>query len=72
MKKFVQFIAGAICPSCKTRDTIALSAENDQIYCIKCDYEEKRPLNGREDKAEEIKVVNIEDFKKKTKKINRN
>tara|TARA_B100001029_G_scaffold137610_1_gene116701 strand:- start:1816 stop:2028 length:213 start_codon:yes stop_codon:yes gene_type:complete len=68
MKKFVQFIAGAICPSCKTRDTIALSPEDDQIYCIKCDYKEKRPSEERIDKAEEIRVINIEEFKKKTKK----
>jgi uncharacterized metal-binding protein (TIGR02443 family) len=37
MKKLVQFIAGAICPSCKEQDTIAINAEDDQIYCVKCD-----------------------------------
>jgi uncharacterized metal-binding protein (TIGR02443 family) len=25
MKRFVQFIAGAICPDCKSKDTIALN-----------------------------------------------
>ena len=32
MKKFVQFIAGAICPNCKSNDTIALNPEDDQTY----------------------------------------
>ena len=64
MKKFVQFIAGAICPSCKRRDTIALNPEDDQIYCIKCDYKEKRPIEETKNKADEIKVINIQDFKK--------
>ena len=68
MKKFVQFIAGAVCPNCKIIDTIALSPGDDQIYCIKCDYEEKRPIEKTINKAEEIKVVNIQDFKKETKK----
>ena len=68
MKKFVQFIAGAVCPNCKSIDTIALSPGDDQIYCIKCDYEEKRPIKKTTNKAKEIKVVNIQDFKKKTRK----
>ena len=36
MKRFVQFIAGAICPDCKSKDTIALNPTNDEIYCVKC------------------------------------
>jgi uncharacterized metal-binding protein (TIGR02443 family) len=43
MTKFIQFIAGAICPSCKAMDSIAINRENDQIYCVKCDYKEDRP-----------------------------
>ena len=43
MKRFVQFIAGAICPECKSKDTIALNPSDDQIYCVKCDFKEKRP-----------------------------
>ena len=43
MKRFVQFIAGAICPSCKEKDTIALNTNNDEIYCVKCDFKDKRP-----------------------------
>ena len=72
MKKFVQFIAGAICPNCKSNDTIALNSEDDQIYCIKCDFVEERPKEKRDNKAKQIKVVNIQDFKKNTGKIDRN
>lgn len=63
MKKLVQFIAGAICPSCKEQDTIAINADDDQIYCIKCDFVENRPkeINPKKDT---IKVINIEDFKR--------
>ena len=43
MKRFVQFIAGAICPDCKSKDTIALNPTNDEIYCVKCNFVEKRP-----------------------------
>jgi len=43
MKRFVQFIAGAICPKCKSKDTIALNPADDEIYCVKCDFIEKRP-----------------------------
>ena len=64
MKRFVQFIAGAICPTCKSKDTIAINPNNDEIYCVKCDYIEKRPTEGKSFKAEVIKVVNLEDFKK--------
>ena len=64
MKRFVQFIAGAICPTCKSKDTIASNPSNDEIYCVKCDYTEKRPTEGKSVKVEEIKVVNLEDFKK--------
>ena len=44
MKRFVQFIAGAICPSCKEKDTIAINVDDDEIYCVKCDFIEKRPV----------------------------
>ena len=43
MKRFVQFIAGAICPECKSQDTIALNPADDEIYCVNCDFVEKRP-----------------------------
>ena len=64
MKRFVQFIAGAICPECKSKDTIALNPSDDEIYCVKCNFIEKRPELKDIKKHAEIKVVNIEDFKK--------
>ena len=64
MKKFVQFIAGAICPNCKSQDTIALNPSDDEIYCVKCDFVEKRPKEKNILNNEEIKVINLDDFKK--------
>ena len=64
MKKFVQFIAGAVCPNCKSQDTIALNTSNDEIYCVKCDFVEKRPKEKNILNNEEIKVINLDDFKK--------
>jgi uncharacterized metal-binding protein (TIGR02443 family) len=64
MKRFVQFIAGAICPECKSKDTIALNPSDDEIYCVKCNFIEKRPELKDIKKDAEIKVVNIKDFKK--------
>tara|TARA_B100001057_G_C22556364_1_gene835454 strand:+ start:187 stop:399 length:213 start_codon:yes stop_codon:yes gene_type:complete len=70
MKRFVQFIAGAICPECKSLDTIALNTKDDEIYCVKCDFVEKRPLEKINNKSDEIKVINLEDFKaNKAKKL---
>ena len=63
MKKFVQFIAGAVCPNCKSQDTIALNPSDDEIYCVKCDFVEKRPKEKNILDNEEIKVINLEDFK---------
>ena len=64
MKKFVQFIAGAVCPNCKSQDTIALNPSDDEIYCVKCDFIEKRPKEKNILDNEEIKVINLDDFKK--------
>ena len=64
MKRFVQFIAGAICPECKSKDTIALNPADDEIYCVKCDFVEKRPENKDSNNNSEIKVINIDDFRK--------
>ena len=40
MSKFVQFIAGAVCPQCKAQDSIMLYFENnvEKLQCVKCDY----------------------------------
>ena len=64
MKRFVQFIAGAICPSCKEKDTIAINVVDDEIYCVKCDFIEKRPVDTKEINPKQINVINLEDFKK--------
>ncbi len=64
MKKCVQFIAGAVCPDCKSLDTIALNPSDDEIYCVKCDFVEKRPKEKSSFDDKEIKVINLEDFKK--------
>ena len=64
MKRFVQFIAGAICPECKSKDTIALNPADDEIYCVKCDFVEKRPEVKDSNNNSEIKVINIDDFRK--------
>ena len=62
MSKFIQFIAGAICPSCKAQDTIAINTEDDLIYCVKCDFKENRPVL-KEKNNQSINVINIDDFK---------
>ena len=62
MSKFIQFIAGAVCPSCKAQDTIAINTEDDLIYCVKCDFKENRPLL-KEKNNQSINVINIDDFK---------
>ena len=72
MKRFVQFIAGAICPQCKSKDTIALNPSDDEIYCVSCNFVEKRPQQNKNENSSEIKVINIDDFKKNRDKNNRN
>ena len=64
MKKFVQFIAGAVCPECKSLDTIAINANDDEIYCVKCEFKEKRPTDPTTKSEEKINVINLEEFKK--------
>ena len=64
MKKFVQFIAGAVCPECKSLNTIAINANDDEIYCVKCEFKEKRPTDSTIKSEEKINVINLEEFKK--------
>ena len=64
MKKFVQFIAGAVCPECKSLDTIAINANDDEIYCVKCEFKKKRPADPAIKNEEKINVINLEEFKK--------
>tara|TARA_B100000282_G_scaffold52511_1_gene33710 strand:- start:154 stop:357 length:204 start_codon:yes stop_codon:yes gene_type:complete len=64
MKKFVQFIAGAVCPECKSLDTIAINANDDEIYCVKCEFKEKRPTDNTKKIENRINVINLEEFRK--------
>ena len=64
MKKFVQFIAGAVCPECKSLDTIAINANDDEIYCVKCEFKEKRPTDKTKKSENRINVINLEEFRK--------
>ncbi len=64
MKKFVQFIAGAVCPECKSLDTIAINANDDEIYCVKCEFKEKRPTDKIKKSENRINVINLEEFRK--------
>ena len=64
MKKFVQFIAGAVCPECKSLDTIAINANDDEIYCVKCEFKEKRPTDNTKKIEKRINVINLEEFRK--------
>ncbi|NCX24583.1 MAG: hypothetical protein EBX27_00940 [Proteobacteria bacterium] len=62
MKKLIQFIAGAKCPTCSAIDTIAINADNDIIYCVKCDFKESRPKID-DVKKQSINAINIQDYK---------
>ena len=64
MKKFVQFIAGAICPECNSLDTIAINANDDEIYCVKCEFKEKIPTDNIKKSENRINVINLEEFRK--------
>ena len=64
MKKFTQFIAGAICPSCSEQDSIAIHKDDDEIFCAKCGYKEFRPGSKKAPKKEAIiKAINAVDTK---------
>ena len=59
MAAFIQFIAGAICPKCKKLDTIAISKDDDMIYCVKCSFIENRPKDPNS-KTNTIKAINTD------------
>ena len=63
-KNFIRFIAGAVCPSCKALDKIAITPDDQTIYCLNCDFKEHKPQDGsiNDSKLTEPKVFNIEDF----------
>jgi len=66
-KDFVRFIAGAVCPSCKALDKIAISPDDNTIYCLNCDFQEHRPKALKETDANTSnpKVFNLDDFRNK-------
>jgi len=64
---FIRFIAGAVCPSCKEQDKIAISPDDNTIYCINCDFKEHRPKdpNEKNTNTSNPKVFNLDDFRNK-------
>ena len=64
MSKFITFIAGAICPECKSKVTVSLTPEGTTIYCVKCSYKEEKPQEKKPPQMDEIKVINIKDYLK--------
>ena len=66
-KGFIRFIAGAVCPSCKAVDKIAITPDDKIIYCLSCDFKEKKPedIKNIPTKNDEPKVFNIDDFRPK-------
>ena len=63
MTKFIQFIAGAKCPQCNEIDTIALSPDNNKIYCVKCSYSEQKPKDNLSKNTKINNVINITDYR---------
>ena len=66
-KNFIRFIAGAVCPSCKELYKIAITPDDQTIYCLNCDFKEHKPQDSSKNdaKSTEPKVFNIEDFRPK-------
>ena len=50
-------------PECKSLDTIAINANDDEIYCVKCEFKEKDQQIPPK-KRRKINVINLEEFKK--------
>jgi uncharacterized metal-binding protein (TIGR02443 family) len=66
-KNFIRFIAGAVCPGCKQIDKIAITSDDQTIYCLSCDFKEHKPVESatNQSKTDEPQVFNIEDFRPK-------
>ena len=66
-KDFIRFIAGALCPSCKELDKIAITPDDHTIYCLNCDFKEHKPAKSQDNEPEitEPKVFKIDDFRSK-------
>ena len=63
-KNFIRFIAGAVCPSCKELDKIAITPDDQSIYCLSCDFKENKPLESSISKNKSMtpQIFNIEDL----------
>ena len=66
-KGFIRFIAGAVCPSCKEQDKIAITPDDKTIYCLSCDFKEHKPQENakKKTKTSSPNVFKIEDFRPK-------
>ena len=66
-KGFIRFIAGAVCPSCKEQDKIAITPDDKTIYCLSCDFKEHKPQENvlKKTKTNSPNVFKIEDFRPK-------
>ena len=66
-KGFIRFSSGAVCPSCKEQDKIAISPDDQTIYCLSCDFKEHRPkeIVGNDLGNSNPKVFNLDDFRNK-------
>ena len=66
-KGFIRFIAGAVCPSCKEQDKIAITPDDKTIYCLSCDFREHKPQENATKKTNTSSpnVFKIEDFRPK-------
>ena len=66
-KGFIRFIAGAVCPSCNELDKIAISPDDNTIYCLNCDFKEYRlkTPNETDTNTSNPKVFNLDDFRNK-------
>ena len=60
-KNFIRFIAGAVCPNCKELDKIAITPDDQTIYCLNCDFKEHKLQDGpiNDSKATEPNSVNL-------------
>lgn len=54
-----RFIAGAVCPECQTRDSLAMWRENnvDIVECVKCGHQMREADKQPRDHAREQEQV---------------
>ncbi|MGF1765088.1 YheV family putative zinc ribbon protein [Aliivibrio kagoshimensis] len=57
-----RFIAGAVCPSCSTQDTLRWWMENniEWVECVQCDHKDKRlPKSAESSDHDAEQVIGI-------------